>query len=66
MDFIEKARVRLENWITHNEHHREEYEMFAEQLDAAGKNEGSEHVRQMIESMEKGNEFLRKALKNLE
>ncbi|MBW1863407.1 MAG: hypothetical protein JRJ02_13705 [Deltaproteobacteria bacterium] len=66
MDFIEKARVRLENWITHNEHHREEYEMFAEQLDAAGKNESSEHVRQMIESMEKGNEFLRKALKNLE
>jgi len=66
MDFIEKARVRLENWITHNDHHHEEYEMFAEQLDAAGKNESSENVRQMIESMEKGNEFLRKALKNLE
>ncbi len=45
MDFIEKARIRLENWITHNDNHQEEYEMFAEQLEEAGKNESSEHVR---------------------
>jgi len=32
MDFIEKARLRLEHWITHNDHHQYEYEMFAEQL----------------------------------
>jgi len=66
MDFIEKARIRLEKWITHNDHHREEYEMFAEQLEAAGKNRSSEHVREMIELMEKGNGCLRDALMDLE
>ncbi len=33
MDFIEKARVRLEHWIHHSDHHNEEYEMFADQLE---------------------------------
>ena len=33
MDFIEKTKVRLEHWISHNEHHLEEYEMFAKQLE---------------------------------
>lgn len=66
MDFIEKARIRLENWITHNDNHKEEYEMFAEQLEEAGKNESSEHVREMIELTAKCNECLRKALKTLE
>jgi len=37
MDFIEKTRIRMENWITHNNHHQEEYEMLAEQLETAGK-----------------------------
>ena len=66
MDFIEKARIRLESWITHNDNHKEEYEMFAEQLDEAGKNESSEHVREMIEMTAKSNECLRRALKALE
>ncbi|NQT10228.1 MAG: hypothetical protein HQ573_03550 [Desulfobacteraceae bacterium] len=66
MDFIEKARIRLENWITHNDHHQEEYGMFAEQLQDAGKNESSEHVRKMIEMTVKSNECLLKALKALE
>jgi hypothetical protein len=66
MDFIEKVRIRLENWITHNDHHQEEYEMFAEQLKGAGKNESSEHVREMIEMTVKSNECLRKALKALD
>lgn len=66
MDFIEKARIRLENWISHNDHHREEYEEFAEQLEDAGKNASSQHVREMIELTAKSNEFLRKALRALE
>ncbi len=66
MDFIEKARIRLENWITHNDHHQEEYEMFAEQLEDVGKNESSEHVREMIEMTVKSSECLRKALKALD
>ena len=44
MDFTEKARIRLKNWITHNDHHQEEYEMFAKQLEEVGKNESSGHV----------------------
>ena len=66
MGFIEKARIRLENWITHNDHHQEAYEMFAEQLEDAGKNESSKHVREMIEMTVRINECLRKALKALE
>ena len=66
MDFIEKAKIRLENWITHNDHHQEGYEMFAEQLEDAGKNESSEYVREMIEMTVKSNECLRKALKALD
>ena len=66
MDFIEKARIRLENWITHNDHHQEAYEMFAEQLEAAGNIESSRHVREMIEMTAKSTECLRNALKALE
>ena len=66
MDFIEKTRIRLENWITHNDHHQEEYEMLAEQLETAGKNESSEYIREMIKMTVKSNECLRKALKALE
>jgi hypothetical protein len=65
MDFIEKARIRLENWITHNDNHQEEYEMFAEQLEESGKNESSEHVREMVEMTVKSTECLRNALKAL-
>ncbi|MBW2052851.1 MAG: hypothetical protein DRH43_08565 [Deltaproteobacteria bacterium] len=66
MDFTEKARIRLKNWITHNDHHQEEYEMFAKQLEEVGKNESSGHVRDMMGLMAKSNESLGKALKALE
>lgn len=66
MDFIEKARIRFEHWITHNDHHQEEYEMFAEQLETAGKKESLEHFREMIEMTAKSSECLRKALNALE
>ena len=65
MDIIEKARIRLEHWITHNDHHQEEYEMFAEQLEEAGKNESAEQVRLMIELTSKSTDCLRNALKAL-
>jgi ferric-dicitrate binding protein FerR (iron transport regulator) len=66
MDFIEKARNRLEHWITHNDHHQEAYEMFVEQLKEAGKIESSEHVREMVELTAKSTECLRKAINSLE
>ena len=66
MDFIEKARLRLEHWITHNDHHQDEYEMFAEQLESEGKKDSSAHVREMVEMTAKGTECLRNTLKALE
>ena len=65
MDFIEKAKIRLEHWITHNDHHQEEYEMFAEQLEEANRKESAKYIREMIELNTKSNECLRKALKTL-
>jgi hypothetical protein len=65
MDFVEKARIRLEHWLTHNDHHQEEYEMFAEQLEDAGKKEGAEYMREIIELTGKCNDCLRKVLKSL-
>jgi hypothetical protein len=65
MDFVEKAKIRLEHWITHNDHHQEEYEIFAEQLEDANKNDSAKHIREMIELNSKSNECLRGALKAL-
>ena len=65
MEFAEKAKVRLEHWITHNDHHHEEYEMFAEQLEGAGKDESAGHIREMIDLSSRSTECLRKALKGL-
>jgi hypothetical protein len=66
MDFVEKARIRLEHWISHSEHHGEEYEMFAEQLEEAGRDESARNIREMIELESKSTDCLRSALKNLE
>jgi hypothetical protein len=62
MDFVEKARIRLENWTSHNDQHVEEYDRFADQLEEAGKAESANHVREMIQFAAKGTECLRKAL----
>jgi len=66
MDFLEKAKIRLEHWITHNDHHKEEYELFAEQLEQAGKEESARQVRELIQLAARSNECLRKALEALE
>jgi hypothetical protein len=65
MDFEEKAKIRLEHWITHNDHHEEEYHEFAEQLEAAGWSESAKNVREMITLSSKGTAALRKALDTL-
>lgn len=66
MEFIKKARVRIEHWITHNDHHQEEYEAFANQLEEAGKEESARYVREMMALTSKSSECLRKALEALE
>ena len=65
MDFEEKARIRLEHWIEHNDHHREDYELFADQLEDAGKVESARHIREMMELTEKSTACLRRALETL-
>jgi hypothetical protein len=65
MDSMEKARIRLEHWITHNDHHQEEYDIFAEQLKEAGKNESAEFLKEVKELTAKSTDCLRKALNAL-
>jgi hypothetical protein len=62
MDPLEKAKVRLEHWISHSVHHQEEYELFMEQLQEAGKSESAEQIKQMIALTEKTTECLKRAL----
>jgi len=55
----------LQSWITHNDHHQEEYEMFAEQLEEANKTDSAKYLREMIALNSKSNECLRQALNAL-
>ena len=65
MEFIEKAKIMLEHWITHNEHHQEEYDMFADQLEGAEKTDCAKYVREMIALTSKSTECMKNALKSL-
>ena len=65
MDFVEKAKIRLEHWITHNDHHQEEYEMFLEQLQDAGKKDCADNIREMMKLTAKATDCLRKTLETL-
>ena len=65
MDFIEKAKIRITNWMHHNEHHQEEYELFADQLEKEGKDESARHIREMAALSAKADECLKKALLGL-
>jgi hypothetical protein len=62
MDFTEKAKVRITSWIHHNEHHQEEYELFAEQLEKEGKIESAGYIMEMAALTAQTNECLKKAL----
>ena len=62
METVAKARIRLEHWIAHNDHHEGEYARFAEELEKAGFETAAAEVRRMIEFNAGSNECLRKAL----
>lgn len=62
MDFMEKARIRLEHWMTHSSHHLDEYETFAEQLAAEGKADASAHIWDIVSLTIRMNASLEKAL----
>ena len=65
MDFEEKAKIRLERWLVHNEEHMADYGKFADQLESAGMKASATHLREMIAWSEKGNDCLRRALEHL-
>jgi ferric-dicitrate binding protein FerR (iron transport regulator) len=65
MEFVEKARIKLEHWMTHNDNHRREYEDFARELQQAGQATSADQVREMIDLAAKSSECLRKALRAL-
>ena len=65
MDFVEKAKIRIGHWINHNDHHLEEYELFAEQLEEAGRDKSAKDIRRMMEMTVNGTDCLRDALNNL-
>ena len=65
MDSVEKARVRLQHWISHNDHHHEEYEKFVRELEEDGKLETAKYLKEMINLTSRSTEYLKKALKAL-
>jgi hypothetical protein len=66
MEFVEKSKIILNRWINHSDHHQEEYEAFADELEGAGKAESARAVRVMAELTSKSTECLKKALKALD
>jgi len=73
MEFIDKAKIRLEHWIRHSEDHYQEYVSFTKELEDAGKIESARHLkdmitlsaRSMITLSARSTECLKKAMKAL-
>ena len=65
MEFIEKAKIRLDHWKHHNDHHNEDYEAFADELEGAEKKESAKYIREMVEFTKKSTECLEKAIEYL-
>jgi len=66
MDFTQKAGIRIEHWLAHNENHLKEYEAFAQELETAGKEKSASSIREMAALTAQSSECLRRALKALE
>jgi hypothetical protein len=66
MDFLEKAQVRLNHWIAHNDSHQQEHEKFAAELEGAGKTASAAQIREMVALGKRSRECLRRALEALE
>lgn len=65
MEFDEKARIRMEHWLSHSDQHQKEYEKFADELEQAGKVESAASIREMAAFEARSAECLRKALESL-
>jgi hypothetical protein len=65
MEFIEKARIRIDHWIEHNEDHLQEYEALAEELESVGEYESARSLHEVTALIARSNECLHRALKAL-
>ena len=65
MEFIEKAKIRLDHWIHHSEDHHQEYMSFAKELEEAGKIESARYLKDMIALTSRSTECLKKAMRAL-
>ncbi|MFZ7112990.1 MAG: hypothetical protein ACOWYE_15005 [Desulfatiglandales bacterium] len=66
MEFLERARIRMEHWISHNDHHQEDYSAFAAELERAEKTASAQYIREMIEINARCTECLKRALEALD
>jgi hypothetical protein len=66
MELVEKARIRLNHWLAHNDGHQQEYEKFAAELEEAGQMASAQQVREMVALTKRSGECLRRALESLE
>jgi len=66
MDFREKAKIRMEHWVGHDQGHLVEYQEFAHQLDQAGLTESAAAIREMADCLAQGMDCLEKALAALD
>ncbi len=62
MEIVDKAAVRIKHWMEHNDHHIEDYESFAQQLEDAGLGASAKHIREMADLTRRTGECLRQAL----
>ncbi len=66
MDPVEKAKIRLREWIHHAEHHMEDYEKLVRELEGLGKRESAQEMRRVIELAAQQKTSLGRALEALE
>jgi hypothetical protein len=62
MDDIQKNRVRLTHWISHNSEHLTGYMEMAENLEGMGLNEAAEKVRRAVSLVKATNHEFERAL----
>ncbi|MGD8562064.1 MAG: hypothetical protein PVG03_06000 [Desulfarculaceae bacterium] len=66
MDFSEKAKIRLEHWVAHDQGHLTEYKAFAQELSDAGLAQSAEAISDLAGCVEKGIACMQRALASLD
>jgi hypothetical protein len=61
MELMEKLRVLLPHWISHNHGHVEEYRKWSASTRAAGEETVADQIDQAIAAVNQATEFLEKA-----